>query len=72
MQSACHQQLCEPSARKIRPKVNYIIFSLLSITYETEDNNSASLLTRNPKTGTLANSDEPDEMQHFIRLCTVC
>ena len=32
-------------------------------------------LLGNPKTGTLANSEDPDEMPHdapFTRVCTVC
>ena len=29
------------------------------------------LKTGNPYTGTLAKNVDPDEMQHFIRICTV-
>ena len=31
-----------------------------------------TLITGNPKTGTLANSKDSDEMRHFISDCTVC
>ena len=30
------------------------------------------MYSANPQIGALANSEDPDEMQHFVRVCTVC